>query len=257
MEVCNECGVFDFVEIHGDYTCQNCGLVKFTHAIDDSVQWDQFDHGEKLYEPTKNSPKLLMHFKKLLRYMEVDCILEGLALEWYGLVNLGGYRKKRALMALSTYCASLHLRRGISIETVELVFTTSQSHIWGLFSNGKVTGAWGEKGWYKDLQKYITNRTDRLSRSVHELICLPRESVYHVLRNARSIYEKVHMYPQLSSLKTHTLQATCIYIACKISALGISNKVLCKELSVCLVTLSKNEVLIQKALGMQDSNKSK
>jgi transcription initiation factor TFIIIB Brf1 subunit/transcription initiation factor TFIIB len=251
--------VFDFVEIHGDYTCQNCGLVKYTHAVDDSVQWDQFDHGERLLllPQNKNSSKLLMHFRKLLRYMEVDNILEELAIEWYSLVDVCGYRKKRALMALSTYCASLHLRRGRSIESIESVFSIAQSHIWGMFLNEKVTSAWNEKGWYKDLQRYMANRTDRLSRSVHELICLPRESVYPVLKNARSIYDKVHMYPQLSSLKTHTLQATCIYIACKISALGISTKVLCKDLNVCWVTLSKNELLIQKALGMQDSNKAK
>jgi transcription initiation factor TFIIIB Brf1 subunit/transcription initiation factor TFIIB len=245
MEACKDCGKFDFIEICGDCTCQNCGLVKYTHAIDDSVQWNQFESGEPLYEkPTKS----MVYFKRLLTYMQVDSILEEMSIEWYSLVSMTGFRKKQALMALSTYCASLYLKRGITIETVQHVFKISKTQMWVLFKDTSVKEIWSKQRWYKQLLICVSNRTDRLSRTIYELDCIPYDHIHKVIKHSKSLYEKVHSYPQVSSLKSYTLQATCIYIACKILDIKISKKVLCESLNVCCVTISKNEKLIQKAL---------
>lgn len=282
MDMCSDCGNGRFVDYHGDYTCTYCGLVKYTHMVDDQAEWrcfdteDQckiraeitFDDGPQTTIPdiklqraqqiafetdtfiiNKKKKKLL---SVILKQNDIDNCLTNLATEWFeitldNLLNTSKHKLIKKIMCLSAFAASCFLKRGFLLEYFENIFGLP------LYASLEalivVQDAWKGKPWYNQVLISLHGQAECISRTVYNLDCLPKESNFDIIKSAKQVHNKIKSLKGISSIKTNTLHCCCIYIGCKILGIkNVSKDILCKELNVHVHTLNKHEANIQHLL---------
>lgn len=262
--MCNACKNTDLREYHGDLTCIKCGLVKFTHMIDDSCN-DNYNETDYcmdyytsvpikrvttktfLFQASKEETQDRM-FKNVLDILCLDDKVNELALEWFGYTKELKVTPKKMvyIYGVCIYCASIYNQRGISIQFIANKLQISHTTIYKFLP--KVLELWSTKPWYKSLTMKLSTHTDKLTRMLYNLSCIPSKQAFQVLKPSRNLYNKINNFPGLNAVKSYTLIACCIYIGASIVGVKIPKSQFCKEVGISMPTLKSHEITIQNAL---------
>jgi transcription initiation factor TFIIIB Brf1 subunit/transcription initiation factor TFIIB len=258
---CNACNSYDLREYHGDLTCINCGLVKYTHMVDDTYIGN-FTNDNDYYNSMPNNEKSIScfkctlsndeeqtaRFKNVLQTFNLDETINQVALEWFSdTKELKVTPKKlRYIYGVCIYCASIYTQRGISMHYIAYKLQISQTDIYKFLP--RVLELWVSKPWYNSLTNKLSTHSDKLTRMLYNLSCIPSDKAFNVLKPARALYKKINNYPSLNAVKSHTLTACCIYIGAGIAGVKLQKSKFCKEVGVSMPTLKSHENMIQNVL---------
>jgi transcription initiation factor TFIIIB Brf1 subunit/transcription initiation factor TFIIB len=264
-EVCNSDN--SLFEIQGDMTCVKCGVVTMTRMIDDTCNFTQqtttfFNSFKdpKLQKIQKwcETPSANVIYKDILvNKMQMDESFIETTCEWFEKATKKGiiykYKKKRISNEIFVCCAysvSIYMKRGIDITRFCDFFNVKRNRAMGIFP--QVCQKWNGENWYKQLMKDIAlmASVEKLRRCVYELSIIDKEHQWSVIKNAEKIYSKVRCSPTLQKVRTTSINATCIYIACKIERIKVRKDVFSKETNISIPTLNATELLIQEALKL-------
>lgn len=264
-EVCKSEG--SLFEIHGDMTCVKCGLVTMIRMVDDSY-YSNFtqennveDTGQKLtriakwaYQSQLKSNVVAMKdilVNKMLmdeQFIETSCEWYEIAIEKGKVYDCKQKRIQNEIFVCCAYCVSIYLKRGMDIMRFCEFFNTKKKRVMGVLF--QVCEKWKGNHWYKQLMKDMTLMAgvERLKRCVYEL-SIEKEKQWDIIKNAEKIYKRVRFSAKLQKVRTKSLNATCVYIACKINKIKIKKEVFSKETDTSIPTLNVTELLIQEALN--------
>ena len=256
---CNACNSYDLREYHGDLTCINCGLVKYTHMVDDTyigncINGNEYCNDNYGSMPIKykctlsNDVAQKARFKNVLQTFSLDDTVNQIALEWFSdTKELKVTPKKlRYIYGVCIYCASIYTQRGISMHYIAYKLQISQTDIYKFLP--RVLELWVSKPWYISLTSKLSTHSDKLTRMLYNLPCIPSEKAFDVLKPSRALYKKINNYPSLNAVKSHTLTACCIYIGAGIAGVKLKKSQFCKEVGVSMPTLKSHEFMIQNVL---------
>lgn len=279
-ENCEGCGgVKSMFEIHGDWTCVKCGVVTMTGMIDDTITTMSYrDNANEFFEVheayklskvqkwcepdvidkiTKNCNLRLQYYKDIIvNKMFLDDAFVETCCEWFKMVKQTklSCKKKRIdndIFVCCAYCVSIYLKRGIDITRFCCFFNTKKKRAMAILP--EVYEKWKKEKWYKELVNELkTDKkggVDKLRRSVYELSLIDNSKHWNVIRNAEKILSRVKQSTKLQKVRTKSLNATCIYIACKIEFIKVKKDVFCRETDISIPTLNTTEALIQGALN--------
>jgi hypothetical protein len=167
-------------------------------------------------------------------------------------------KKKRISNEIFVCCAysvSIYMKRGIDISRFCCFFNVKRSRVMGIFP--QVCEKWKGENWYKQLMKDIalmaSASVEKLRRCVYELSIVDKQQQWSVIKNAEKIYSKVRCSPTLQKVRTPSINATCIYIACKIDRIKFKKDVFSKETNISIPTLNATELLIQEVLKLKNN----
>jgi transcription initiation factor TFIIIB Brf1 subunit/transcription initiation factor TFIIB len=270
---CDGCKGKDLRELHGDLTCVNCGLVKYTHMIDDTyTEYSHHDNNDYCIDffstipsvkPTVKKVLASVHkdefqsydFRKILDRFSIDDTVKQLALEWFkDTSNLKITPKKIPYIhGVCIYCASIYIQRGISIHSIARHLQISHTKIYTFLP--RVLETWSSKSWYQSLSNSLSTHTDKLTRMLHNLLCIPSEKAFQVLKPSQKLYDKIHNCPKLNAVKSHTLIACCIFIGASMAGVKLQKSQFCKEVGISMPTLKSHEKTIQNVLIEMKSHK--
>jgi transcription initiation factor TFIIIB Brf1 subunit/transcription initiation factor TFIIB len=275
-ENCEGCGaVKSMFEIHGDWTCVKCGVVTMTGMIDDTIREMSYRDNDRDIEmisiktrrevkPLKVqkwcendvTDKIINRYRDILvNKMFLDDIFAETCCEWFKKVKQTKFscKQKRIdndIFVCCAYCVSIYLKRGIDITRFCIYFNTKKKIAMGILP--EVYEKWKAEKWYKEVSDELkTNKkggVDKLRRSVYELSLIENSKHWNIIKNAEKILSKVKQSTKLQKVRTKSLNATCIYIACKIEMIKVKKEVFCRETDISIPTLNTTEALIQGAL---------
>jgi transcription initiation factor TFIIIB Brf1 subunit/transcription initiation factor TFIIB len=178
MEQCNDCKASDFVEYHGDLTCRQCGLVRYERMVEDRVEFMPKDlcHerevgilGEEIRERRLNKVQRILErqedrgkvfARKLMKNLPFESTIQKFALELIQIVidkraELFKGSKKRCIVGICLYCASVYLNRGISIYKVSKVIGVEHIMIWKVLPD--LMPIWKDEKWYNMMNEKMAS----------------------------------------------------------------------------------------------------
>ncbi|NBP00484.1 MAG: hypothetical protein EBU90_10250 [Proteobacteria bacterium] len=161
-------------------------------------------------------------------------------------------KTNHSVLALCVYCACMLLHRGQTLTQVSSWFKVSDKSVLALFE--KVSSAWSSTVWYKTLMSLVVEKTDVLSRHIFELDCVPHNLKHRVVNYSKQVYNQIHT--KFQGIRTKTLNAVCVHIACTVLEVNVPIKDFCIEMCVSESTLLKTLKSVQKALRNDDTQKN-
>jgi transcription initiation factor TFIIIB Brf1 subunit/transcription initiation factor TFIIB len=272
---CDDCDGINLVDYHGDITCKDCGLVKYTHAIDDTVpSYNNYLECESAPNISRvhtivgvskktiaicldNDTKIEGVFKEHIERFNFDDTFRTLVFEWYNIAirnelalttkkQVFRGKKRLFVLGLSIYCASIYTKRGISITYIANILDIHFQDLWKHLDD--ILQLWCDQKWYKHLLTNLSTHDDKLTRTVHELDCIPNNCIWKVLQNAKKLYKLLKNTAKLNAVKSHTLNACCIYIGCLSAGVKVGRIIFCKQVGISIPTLKLHETIIQEVL---------
>ena len=248
-----KCKGQDLRYVQGELTCISCGTVQEGYNMVDMIC--QRDVALLLdYEQPKikreTEDKLLKHFRDILanKIMCDELFLEHCC-SWYDVAKLHkGVKciKPNYIFSACFYCVSVFLKRGYDLNTCYFYFKIKTRKFWKCLEN--VIEAWKGKNWYATVRKHLSSGAEQIKRTVYQVDIISLEDQWDIIRIAGKLHEKVSMYPGLMTVKSRTLQACCIYIACNIQKLEIKKDEFCKNFNISMASIIFYENIIQDAL---------
>ena len=146
-----------------------------------------------------------------------------------------GTKKNHSVLALCVYCACVLLHRGQTLTQVSNWFKVSDKSVLALFE--KVSSAWSTTAWYKTLMSLVVEKRDVLSRHIFELDCVPHKLKHRVVSYSKQVYNQIHT--KFQGIRTKTLNAVCVHIACTVLNVNVPMHDFCMEMCVSQSTLLK------------------
>lgn len=261
---CTDCNSSQFVVYHGDLTCTQCGLVQQSHLCEEScepVQSSRFSSEDlEFVKPTTFlEPRHAQHtqHKRFLAILEERFNFDNHFLMnvmmWFK-VYTDSLRKRMCSKTLlpffagCIYCVSKYLRKGLTIDFIRLPLNLSKKDI--LSALPQLLESWKGQPWLKELSKTIPLHSDQISRIIYALDFIPEKIMWDVVKTAKKLYNKINgvTHCEVSGLKCHTFNSTCIYISLVISGFKITKKEFCERLCISLPTLKSQEDIVQNIL---------
>jgi len=273
-EVCKSEG--SLFEIHGDMTCVKCGVVTMIRMVDDTyysnytqdnnvedtiqiptrqiptkiAKWAHQSHLKSMNAMKTGEMKDILVNKMLMdeQFIETSCEWYEIAIEKGKVYDCKQKRIQNEIFVCCAYCVSIYLKRGIDIIRFCDAYNTKKKRVMGVLF--QVCEKWKGNHWYKQLMKDMTLMAgvERLKRCVYEL-SIEKEKQWDIIKNAEKIYKRVRFSAKLQKVRTKSLNATCVYIACKINKIKIKKEIFSKETDTSIPTLNVTELLIQEALN--------
>lgn len=259
---CVDCKGSCFTIYHGDLTCTQCGLVMQSHLCEEAPGCFSSDDLEfvnpiiLLHDHNHNHNKLNKHNKFLTILEErfnFDNPFMTTVIMWFKIYT-DNLHKRFCLKTLlcpfagCIYCVSKYLQKGITIDYIRVPLGLGKSDV--LSSLPSLLQSWKRQSWFKDLTKMIPLHSDQISRIIYALDFIPEKGMWDVVKTAKKLYNKINgvTHCEVSGLKCHTFNATCIYISLVISGFKITKKEFCERLCISLPTLKNQEKIVQNIL---------
>lgn len=267
MTICDECQGEKFIECQGDWTCMSCGLVQMSGLLDETAEWTETytEYATTVYD--KSLKKLILYqqpitcadkMRKILRdaynHTLYDKTLIDIATSYYErtVKMLTNKTRQRPIMAACTYLASLSLRRGLKLDDVIYPFHQNKNDIWPLLTELLVL--WSKsvefrKNEVSELKGLCFSHADKIIRIVHQSCRIPDDFVWKVIMITKKLYNQLKSCPRMTTLKSNTLIASCIYVACMMVNFPVSKQVFCGWLNISITSLNNQECVIQQLLS--------
>jgi hypothetical protein len=189
-----------------------------------------------------------LQFKNVLESFSLDDTIKEIAIEWFSQTKELKVTPKKLqyIYGVCIYTASIYVQRGISIHFIANKLQISHTHIYKYLP--QVLEKWSSKPWYKSLTSNLSTHSDKLTRMLYNLSCIPGDKAFQVLKPSRTLYNKINNCPKLISVKSHTLIACCIFIGACIAGVKLQRSQFCKEVGISMPTLKSHEIIIQNVL---------
>lgn len=248
---CSLCDSLKIREIEGDMVCINCGLVIYNYIYkEDLIHDSNIDYYNPvlLYEEKKSFTKIdnelknicINHFnmtnelynstKELFKDIKKNKIIKG--------EHLNGY------IAGSIYFT--YKLFNISKQSNDIIcyfkLSTSKFNI----CCNEIIDILSDKPYFSKLLKE-TFPEDLLVQMIYKIEVLI-DNEWKVIKGARQIIEKLNTSIEFKNIKPSKINATIIYITCKMLKIKIMKNDISKSLDVSIVTMVKHEKIIQEIL---------
>lgn len=169
---------------------------------------------------------------------------------WYDIartrINMSPSLKKY-IFIITVYHYCVHLRRGYDLSRISRMFCVEPTKIYPFVDD--VLHTWKTFPWYKDLITQGNFIADGIKRKVYEMSMIPKHQERKVITAACKVLSSVKNHPSLITRRTHSLQASCIYIACKVHKVQINKIKFCEQMTLSMPTLDAIEFTIQNILA--------
>lgn len=268
---CSDCGNLDLVIFHGDLTCTQCGLVQISHMCEEehiySRNLDDFEfvkpkaqtnNGNDLVQPKLHAKLLAILEERFdFDYLFVTNVTQWFSVYTDSIRNTDSIRKRFCYKTVlphfagCIYCVSKYFHKGLTIDYIRLPLDLGKKDV--LSSLPQLFHSWKGMPWFKDLSKTIPLHSDQISRIIYTLDFIPEKIVWDVVKTARKLYNKINgvTHCEVSGLKCHTFNSTCIYISLIICGFKMTRKEFCDKLCISLPTLKSQEHIVQNILHSQ------
>ena len=255
MEPCNDCRGTNMIEYHGDYTCKDCGLVKYIGMVDTDAShyYDEYESFREscgkglLKTELSRKERTLLILKHLIFRVDVDKSVKQFAYQIVvesepTLNELKRKSEKLALVCLSLYYSCVSLKRGLPMDYISEQIGINTTLVWNVLP--KLLPIWSKQRWYMQIDTTQSCHSDKLTRIVYSLDFV--KNTQKVLTSAKAIYTKVHALPRFITVKSHSLISCCIFMACQLDGCtkGMKKQAFCKQLAISLPTINAIEVMI-------------
>ncbi|NBU34418.1 hypothetical protein EB118_11680 [bacterium] len=230
---CKDCKSAQVVEIHGELTCTECGLVLESGCV--SLEVPIGGAG-----PIVKRKTAMSFLKRVLdAYFLEDTQLHDTV---YSILEVFNPRPKTlAIQAAGVYCACVLHKRGLHLEQIADIFNVQVKSLRELLECEPIVS----QKWYGEIVK--NDITTILRRMVYECECIPRKSLYRVISVACNVYKVV--YKEIPQLKSRSTIACCVYVACKATRTKVPLEAFLKEFGISKANLNTTEKLLQEAVS--------
>lgn len=259
FEACNDCSGFNFVEYYGDFTCRDCGLVKYSHMVDDRPDYNTFLHILEVgpFQQEFTPPQTRRQSPMDVSLSKLKCTLAQLrmndtfidnSIEWVRLCKESMTEKihDNILFACVSYLVSMHQQRGYDAQFFCQGFGVELIKMWRNFEY--ILDLMKGRTWYKSLLEALSSPQAKISRMVYELSLDKEFNAWQVIKTAREIFEKIAGCPKLTTAKTKTILASCVIVSCMVHKVVKTEVLLCKQLDISIPTFHHHELVIQETL---------
>jgi transcription initiation factor TFIIIB Brf1 subunit/transcription initiation factor TFIIB len=245
---CSDCHSNKVYEIKGEVLCTNCGLVIYDSVYQDEVIYDtNYDVYDNIpiFNEIKVSTKIEIDLKNIcMNHFEMSDDLFNSTLELFKDVKQNNIFKGEHLNGYLAGCIYYTYKLfNISKQKNDIMcyfniplnkFNICCNEIIGILSN---------KPYFSRLLKE-TFAEDLLVQMVYKINSLCNKE-WEVIKGARKIINKLNKNIEFKNLKPSKINATIIYIACKLLKIKIMKKEISNVLDVSIVTMVKHEKIIQ------------
>ena len=248
---CSGCNSNKVYEIKGEVLCTNCGLVLYDYVYQDEVLYDEnYDIYDNIpiFNEVKISTKITLDLKNIcINHFEMSDNLFNSTLELFKDVKQNNIFKGEHLNGYLAGCIYYTYKLfNISKQKNDII------HYFNISLNkfniccNEIIQILAHKPYFSKLLKE-TFAEDLLSQMVYKIDLLYNKE-WEVIKKAKKIINKLNNNNEFKNLKPSKINATIIYIACKLLKIKIMKKNISNVLDVSIVTMVKHEKIIQELL---------
>lgn len=248
---CSDCNSDKVYEIKGEMLCTNCGLVLYDYVYQDEILYDEnydiYDNIPILNE-IKVSTKITLDLKNIcINHFEMSDNLFNSTLELFKDVKQNNIFKGEHLNGYLAGCIYYTYKLfNISKQKNDIIrYFNISLNKFNICCN-EIIEILANKPYFSKLLKE-TLAEDLLSQMVYKIDILYNKE-WEVIKKAKKIINKLNNNNEFKNLKPSKINATIIYIACKLLKIKIMKKNISNILDVSIVTMVKHEKIIQELL---------
>jgi transcription initiation factor TFIIIB Brf1 subunit/transcription initiation factor TFIIB len=249
---CSDCNSNKIYEIKGEVLCNNCGLVLYDYVYQAEEiiydnNYDIYDNIPILNE-VKVSSKIEVDIKNIcMNHLKMTDELFNSTLELFKDVKQDNIFKGEHLNGYIAGCIYYTYKLfNISKQKNDIICYFNLSLNKFNVCCNEIMELLSKKPYFSRLLKE-TSPEDLLVQMVYKIDSLCNKE-WDVIKGARRIINKLNKSIEFNNLKPSKINATIIYIVCKILKIKIMKKNISNALDVSIVTMVKHEKIIQELL---------
>lgn len=245
---CSDCNSNKVYEIKGEVLCTNCGLVLYDYVYQDEVLYDDnYDIYDNIpiFNEIKVSTKIVLDLKNIcMNHFEMSDNLFNSTLELFKDVKQNNIFKGEHLNGYLAGCIFYTYKLfNISKQKNDIIrYFNISLNKFNICCN-EIIEIVANKPYFSKLVKE-TFAEDLLAQMVYKIDSLCNKE-WEVIKKAKKIINKLNKINEFKNLKPSKINATIIYIACKLLKIKIMKKNISNVLDVSVVTMVKHEKIIQ------------
>lgn len=243
---CNDCNSDKVYEINGEILCTDCGLVLFGSVCQEDII---YNHNYDIYDSEiKVNTKIEFDLKNIcINHFQMSDNMFSSTLELFKDVKQDNIFKGEHLNGYLAGCIYYTYKFfNISKQKNDIICYFNLSLNKFNICCNEIIEILSNKPYFTKLLKE-TSPEDILVQMVYKIQSLHNKE-WDVIKSSKKIINKLNKSNEFKNLKPSKINATIIYITCKLLKIKIMKKDISNVLDVSIVTMVKHEKIIQELL---------